>query len=231
MSQQDFNFGKLRGEIPSADNIVYYRRGLDELSLNITNACPNACSFCIRDRDAGWGVSNLYLAQDPSVREICDSFDTEADKIAASKTVLRKVKICGYGEPILRFADLLPLSRHIHGGHPDVSVQITTTGWPYFKFVSKDQSRIKELKDSGVTDIYLSLSTTDKEVYRKLVRPGIDEHISTAFDDSVRFGVAARDAGLIVTLGFINLAEIKEEDVVNFARKLGLNYKLREFES
>ena len=224
------NFGKLRGEVPSENNIVYYRRGLEELSLNITNACPNACTFCIRDRDVGWGVSNLYLSGDPTVDEIISAFDFESEKIRASGFKLRKVKICGYGEPILRFNDLFPISAHIRGFNPNTIIQVTTTGWPYFRYISDDTSRLRDLRAAGLTDVYLSLSTPNREVYRKLVRPGINEYDPLAFDDSLRFGIAARDAGLAVTLGFINLAGIKEEDVKKFAEELGFGYKLREFE-
>jgi len=225
------NFGKLRKKIPFGENIVYYRRGLEELSLNITNACPNACTFCIRDRDEGWGVSNLYLTKDPSVQEILDTFDEERKVILDSEVSLEKVKICGYGEPILRFNDLFPIAENIKQIDPNIKIQVTTTGWPYFRFISEDISRLSDLRHAGLDSVYLSLSTLNRETYRKLVRPGINNYDSEAFDDSLRFGVAARNAGLEVILGFINLAGIKEEDVRAFAEQLGVNYKLRGFES
>ncbi len=230
MKLETLNLGKLRERVPFGENIVYYRRGLEELSLNITNACPNACTFCIRDRDKGWGVSNLYMREDPSVQEILDAFDREQKKIVASGIRLDKVKICGYGEPILRFNDLFPIAEHIKERDPKSNIQVTTTGWPYFRFISEDVSRLKDLKIAGMDSVYLSLSTLDLETYRKLVRPGVNEYDVNAFDDSLRFGIAARDAGLEVTLGFINLAGIREEEVRAFAERLGVNYKLREFE-
>ena len=64
-----------------------------------------------------------------------------------------------------------------------------------------------------------------------MIKPGVEEYDASAFDDSIRFGIAAKEAGLEVTLGFINLAGIQEEDVRTFAKKLGVNYKLREFET
>ena len=224
------NFGGLRGKIISGENIIYHRRGLEELSLNITNACPNACTFCIRDRDAGWGVSNLYLSKDPTIDEIINAFDSESEKIKDSGIKLRKVKICGYGEPILRFTDLFPILEHIRKLNNNIIIQLTTTGWPYFIYISDDTSRLNDIKTAGLTDVYLSLNALSKDAYHKLIRPGNKEYDSSAFEDSIRFGIAARDAGLTVTLGFINLAGINEEDVKRFAENLGVNYKLREFE-
>ncbi len=57
----DYNLGKLRNEIDLQKNIIYFRKDPNEMSINLTNKCLNSCCFCIRDRDLGWGVSNLYL--------------------------------------------------------------------------------------------------------------------------------------------------------------------------
>lgn len=225
------NFGKLASKIPAQQNIVYYRRGFDELSLNITNACPNACTFCIRDRDAGWGVSNLYLVRDPSIEEINTAYNSEHAKIADEGIKLERVKICGYGEPVLRFNDLHPILENIRArGIPPKAIQLTTTGWPFFRFISPDATPISKLKDSGLTDVYLSMSSPNKEVYNKLVRPGVTACDENAFDDAIRFGEASRDAGLEVTLGFINLAHLDKNAAKAMAERMRVRYKIREFE-
>ncbi|MCX6742193.1 MAG: radical SAM protein [Candidatus Pacearchaeota archaeon] len=230
MSTNKFNFGKLKGKVQFEKNLVYCRRGLNELSLNINNACPNSCVFCIRDRDAGWGVSNLYLLKEPTVKEITNAFDSETKKIRDSGVKLTKVKICGYGEPMLRFHDLFPILAHIKHTNPRALIQLTTTGWPFFRYFSKDISKIKDLKNGGLTDVYLSISTPNKEVYKKIVRPGIDNYDPLAFDDTIRFCIAARDVGLKVTLGFIDIAGLKEKDAKEFAEKLNVSYKIRKLE-
>ena len=226
------NYGKLKGRIKDEKNIVYYRRGLEELSLNVTNACPNACAFCIRDRDQGWGVSNLYLSRDPGVEEIIQAYDEESEKILALGVDLKKIKICGYGEPILRFEDLKPIARHIRerDSNDNLEIQVTTTGWPYFRFISPDAGRISELKGIGVSHIYLSVNALDKKNYGKLVRPGINEIDNDAFSDTLRFGEGAKEAGLDVTLGFIRLGKITDEEVKSFAERYGMKYRLRDFE-
>lgn len=224
------NFGALRGAVPAVTNIVYYRRGQDELSLNITNACPNACVFCIRDRDPGWGVSNLYLARNPSVEEILGAFTIEANRLTSEGVPLRKVKVCGYGEPILRFSDLIPIARGIRERSGDLPIQVTTTGWPYYRFVPREAGPLQKLRDAGVSDIYLSLSSPRSEDYRKWVKPGLEACDPAAFADSLRFAREAREAGLRVTLGFMRLAGFLEEEARALAESVGVEYRVRDFE-
>ncbi len=224
------NFGALAKEIEAERNIVYFRRGLDELSLNITNACPNACVFCIRDRDAGWNVSNLYLDSDPSIEEIKEAFDKENAIIKGKDIKVRKVKICGYGEPVLRARELPEIIRHIRASPSDADIQLTTTGWPYFRFVSLEFQALHDLKNAGLTHVYLSMSATNRDDYLKLVKPGIAGPDERAFVDAIKFGVEAKKMGLDVTLGFINLPNMCSSKVKDFAENLGFKYKLRDME-
>lgn len=228
MTTKTMNFGKLKGATPE-QNIVYYRRGQDELSLNITNACPNACVFCIRDRNPGWGVSNLYLERDPTTDEIIEAFDINHNQIQQDGVKLAKVKICGYGEPVLRTDDLPPILQHIRS-RSDTQIQLTTTGWPYFRHISPDVAKLQELVTSGLTHVYLSMSAPDQKTYNRLVRPGIDKIDQNAFQDALRFGTEARGLGLDVTLGFINLNGVNHQQAIDLATRLGLKYKIREME-
>ncbi len=226
----ELNFGKLRGKVEFGGNITYRRRGLEDFSLNITNACPNSCTFCIRNTDPGWGVSNLYMIKDPSLVEIKASIDAEILRNREAKVQLKRIKICGYGEPLMRFGDLIPICEHIQTTEANSRIQLTTTGWPFFKYVGEDTSKMNLLKSAGLTDVYLSICTLDKSKYDRIVRPGIDNLEKYAFADAMRFGIAARDLGLEVTLGFINLPETKKEELRGFAEKMRFRYALRELE-
>lgn len=224
-----FNQGKLKGLVSPGNNIVYFRRGEDELSLNITNNCPNACIFCIRDRDVGWGVSNLYLDKDPEVDAILEEFDKVNAKMRAKGVDIEKVKICGYGEPILRFNDLYPIVKHIHK-HSKALVQLTTTGWPYFRFITQDTRPLKALKVLGLTHIFLGLNATTPEQYNRIVRPGIEDIDKNAFADTLRFARTTKDIGYEVTLGFVRTKGLKREEIEKLSTELGCPYKIREFE-
>ncbi|MFH1971432.1 MAG: radical SAM protein [Patescibacteria group bacterium] len=211
-------------------NIVYYKRGFEELSLNVTNACPNACVFCIRDRDSGWGVSNLYLSEDPSIDDIIVAFNKESDRLNKLEVNLKRVKICGYGEPLLRFEDLIPIISHIRKKEPTTEIQIATSGWSYFRFVPQKDNLLKKAVDNGLTHIFLSLNSSDKESYRRIVRPGIDNYDESAFEDTLKFGVMAKELGLDVVLGFVDLKSLDKKKAKKLAESKGLRYRIREFE-
>lgn len=224
------NLGKLRGKVKNGNNIIYYKRGEEELSLNITNKCPNSCLFCIRNTDVGWGVSNLYLDNDPSLSEIICAFDKESNRNIEKRVKIKKIKICGYGEPLVRGNILLPLIKHLHKVCPSAQIQIATTGWPFFKFCSGKKSDLKKLKEAGASNIFLSLNALNKFTYEKLVRPGINNVNHDAFDDSIRFGKLSKSVGLDVTLGFIKLGDITNAGARTFANSHDMKFKLREFE-
>lgn len=228
--ESEINLGKLRGKIENGNNIVYYKRGEEELSLNITNKCPNSCLFCIRNTDAGWGVSNLYLDKDPSFSEIIKIFDKESSRSLRRGVKVKKIKICGYGEPLVRYDILLPLIKHLNRTYPNAKIQIATTGWPFFKFGSGKKTDLKKLKESGASDIFLSLNALDKFSYEKIVKPGINNVNHNAFDDAIRFGELARSVGLNVTLGFIRLGDVTKMKARAFADSYNMKFKLRELE-
>lgn len=224
------NYGKLKGKILSGNNIIYYKRGMEELSLNITNACPNSCIFCIRDRDAGWGVSNLYLDSDPTIEAIISAVTEEYKNITQAGIALRKVKICGYGEPILRLPEIIPVISYIRNMVPTAEIQIATSGWPYLRFISDNDDILRDAKTAGLTDIYLSINASDKEHYHKIVRPGIGKYDENAFDDSLKFGVMAKRLGIDVVLGFVDLPGLDKVYMKRLAETLGIPFKIREFE-
>ncbi|KKK91158.1 hypothetical protein LCGC14_2715790, partial [marine sediment metagenome] len=198
---------------------------------NITNACPNSCVFCIRDRDAGWGVSNLYLSRDPSVEEILSEFDRESKRVTDDGIKLKRVKICGYGEPILRFDDLFPIVEHVRDKYPNVEIQLATTGWPYFRYISEDTAPIKKMKEAGMSHIFLSLNATENDRYKRIIRPGIKDIGENAFSDALRFAEAVRDANYDVTLGFVRLNGTDEKEIEKLSNQLRIKYRMRDFEN
>jgi TatD family-associated radical SAM protein len=229
-SSSKFNLGNLKGKIIGGNQIVYYKRGLEELSLNITNNCPNSCVFCIRDKDPGWGVANLYLDEEPSLNQILSAFEKESEKINGEGVVLKKVKICGYGEPLLRPRELFAIVEHVHKKCPSIKIQIATSGWPYFKFY-KTSNSLKKLKKLGASHIYLSLNATESREYQRIVRPGINFPNKKAFSNAVKFAKMAQEIGYNLTVGFVDLPNTNKKKIIDFCDGLKLNYQIREFEN
>ena len=45
--------------------------------VNVTNRCPCACTFCLRQNgESVYGSDSLWLEREPTVKEVCDSIDT-----------------------------------------------------------------------------------------------------------------------------------------------------------
>ena len=81
--------------------------------VNMTNRCPCACTFCLRQNGPGvYGSDPLWLEREPTVQEVCDSLD------AWDLEQYEEVVFCGYGEPTERLDDLLKVAAHLKEGHP-----------------------------------------------------------------------------------------------------------------
>ena len=119
-----YNYGHLRDSVDLQNNIIYYKKGDSEMSINVTNKCLNHCCFCIRDSKAGWSKSNLYLKKEPSLKEIKKEILVSLN----SNSKIKKVKICGYGEPLLRPSLLPSIISLIKKEHPEIVIQLATSG-------------------------------------------------------------------------------------------------------
>lgn len=92
------------------------------LYINVTNQCPNACDFCLRQNSSSLYADNLwYEGAEPSKEEML------ADIKTCDLTKYGEIVFCGYGEPACRWDDMLWLAREIKamGGYP---LRINTNG-------------------------------------------------------------------------------------------------------
>ena len=94
----------------------------DNLYVNMTNKCPCACTFCLRQtRDEMNHSGSLWLEREPSVEEVKNEF---------SKFDMNKYKeavFCGFGEPTERLDDVLEVCRFIKDKY-DKTIRINTNG-------------------------------------------------------------------------------------------------------
>jgi TatD DNase family protein len=217
-----YNMGKLQKIIVPEQNILYFRKDHDEISINITNRCPNACCFCIRDRSTGWNVSNLYLRREPSF----DDIKKEINKIF-SKKFFKKVKICGYGEPILRI-DILPeIIKLIKNISPKSTIQLTTSGWPLYH-VKEGKKYMAKCIENGLDSVYLGVHALTQEQYGKKVRPSVDSKI--AFSEISKFLKFVSLFKLKITCAFVNLDDLNVSQIKRFVDEIKCEFDIREFE-
>lgn len=132
------------------------------LYVNLTNRCPCACVFCLRQNSPGvFGTDSLWLDHEPSVDEVVSSI--------ASRNLddFTELVFCGYGEPTERLDDLLAVAKHVKGVRPDMLVRINTNGLSDLIHGRPTAARLKGLVDT----ISISLNTPDPEEYLKICRP------------------------------------------------------------
>lgn len=143
--------------------------------VNMTNRCPCACTFCLRQNsDSVYGSEPLWLEREPTVEEVCESIDTW------DLSQYSEVVFCGYGEPTERLDDLLKVAEYIRS-KSSISIRINTNGLADLIYGEKTAHKLKGLIDT----VSVSLNATNKETYLEVVRP--------------KFGIESYDAMLSFT--------------------------------
>ena len=140
------------------------------LYINITNRCPNACEFCIRNfTDSLGDADSLVLKEDPTIDEV--------KKELESWDVRRydEVVFCGYGEPTERLPELLELARHIKAKYGR-QIRLNTNGLADLIWGRPTAPDLKGVIDA----VSISLNEADAQKYLDLCHP--------------RFGLQSYDA-------------------------------------
>lgn len=143
--------------------------------VNMTNRCPCACTFCLRQNAPGvYGSDPLWLEREPTVQEVCDSLD------AWDLSQYEEVVFCGYGEPTERLDDLLAVARYLKGKSA-IPIRINTNGLSDLIWSKPTAPMLQGLIDT----VSVSLNAMDAEEYLRLTRS--------------QFGIASYDAMLNFT--------------------------------
>ena len=132
------------------------------LYVNLTNRCPCACVFCLRQNAPGvFGTDSLWLDREPTVDEVIASIESR------NLDDFTELVFCGYGEPTERLDDLLAVARHVKDIRPGMLVRINTNGLSDLIHGEPTAAKLKGLVDT----VSISLNTPDPEEYLKMCRP------------------------------------------------------------
>jgi TatD DNase family protein len=147
---------------------IVYRYG-GGLYVNLTNRCPTACSFCVRNTwKMDYRGSNLDLSgQEPSAPEVAAGAAAQWTKAPFDELVF-----CGFGEPVMRLDALLACARLVREGKaapvpPGVRIRINTNGLANAVWGRNVVPEMKGLIDS----VHVSLNTADPKQWVELMRP------------------------------------------------------------
>ena len=188
------------------------------LYVNITNRCPCACTFCVRNKkDHVFESDSLWLEREPTVQEICDSLDSW------DLAKYEEVVFCGFGEPTERLYDLLEVAKYIKS-KSDIKIRINTNGLSDLIWKKSTAPKLKGLIDA----VSISLNATNKEDYLEVVRPkfGIE-----SFDAMLQFTKDCTEYVPSVMMTVVDVVTTKEEQEKcrEICESLGAIFRVRPY--
>ncbi|MGN1031342.1 MAG: TIGR04100 family radical SAM protein [Butyricicoccaceae bacterium] len=189
------------------------------LYVNLTNRCPCACTFCLRQtRDHMEDSGPLWLEHEPTMEEI------NAALAEIDLSNYQEVVFCGFGEPTERLDTLLEVSKKIKSMAP-VKIRINTNGLGDLLHGESIAPRL-----SGVIDcVSVSLNTPNPERYLELTRSrfGIG-----SFDAMLKFAEACTKyvPEVVMTTVATTLTEDEEAQCAEICQRIGVRYRIRPWE-
>ena len=197
---------------------ITYELG-DALYVNLTNRCSNACTFCVRnEHDSVNGKDPLWLDREPTVDEI------KADFLTRDLDKYTSVVFCGYGEPTMRFDDMVQVAKWLKGQKPNLPIRLNTNGHANL-ICNRDVT--PELK--GCFDcVSISLNAENPEKYQTLCLSEFGGE--TSFYGLLEFARLAKNYVPEVVLSVVDVMPSEEiENCRKIAEECGVKFRVREF--
>ena len=197
---------------------IAYRIG-DNLYLNLTNRCPCACTFCIRNNaDTVYTETEpLWLDHEPTFAEVRAALEP------LPLAEYRQIVFCGYGEPTEALDVLLETADFVRRSCT-VPLRLNTNGLGSL-INGRD---IAPLLAAHLDSVSISLTSSSADCYRERVRPRFGD---AAYPAMVAFARRCVECGLQVTLTTVDttITAEDEERCAELCRNIGATYRIREY--
>ena len=170
-----------------------FKRKIDYLRLSVTDRCNLRCKYCMPGEGIRLAGREELLTYEEILRTV---------KILGELGI-RKLRLTG-GEPLLR-DDILELISGLSKLKAIEDISITTNGVLLEKY-------LKQLYESGISSINVSLDSLDEESYRQITRGGEIKKVIDAINKAVDIGVRR------VKINVVMSSILKAEDIEGFIR-------------
>lgn len=191
----------------------------DNIYVNLTNKCPCACTFCLRQsRDHMENSHVLWLEHAPSFEEV-----QEAMK-AVDFSRYKEVVFCGFGEPTEALDVLEPTAKRIKEKY-NMPIRINTNG---LGNLVNGRDIVPELK--GLVDtVSISMNTPNADEYHKLVRSKFGEK---SFDAMIDFAKECTTyiPNVVMTTVETTITHEEEKQCQEICDRVGAKYRIRPWE-
>lgn len=197
-------------------SIAYRYR--DALYLNITNVCPCACTFCLRDNFGAIGdAETLWLDREPTTDEVIKSIQSYEPLDDYSEVVF-----CGFGEPFSSYDVLIDTAKWLKQQGVK-HVRINTNGLADLIVGRPVAPELAGLID----ELSISLNAPDAQVYMDLCVPEFGEE---SFDAVLNFAREAKDYVPRINFSIVDFLEPSEiQRCKDIAEDLGIPLRVRLF--
>ena len=187
------------------------------LYLNLTNRCPCACTFCIRQKNEKFYVKDsLWLDHEPDFEEV------RAALLAEDLNKYSEFVFCGFGEPT-EALDLLLQTAKFLKEKTNKPIRINTNGLG--NLIHKKD--ITPLFEGLIDSLSISLNSSNPEIYEKNVRPIFKEQAHPAMLDFARKAVKYVPNVTMTTVS-TTISHEDEENCRKLCESLGVKYRIRE---
>lgn len=185
------------------------------LYINITNACPCACVFCVRlEHDSVGECENLWLEHEPSLDEILKEFEKH------DLESYDQIVFCGYGEPLERLDIVIEIAKWIKE-RSKTPIRVNTNGLA--DLIHKKETAY--LLEGLVDAISISLNAPDAKSYLEIARPCFGE---SAYSSLLHFAAACKK--VIPKVAFSVVDVISPEQILacrKLAGEMGIPLRVR----
>lgn len=190
--------------------------------VNLTNRCPCACRFCLRNNGSGvFGSGPLWLEREPTPDEVTASLD------GWDYTRFREVVFCGYGEPTERLDVLLAAAAHLKRRDAALRVRVNTNGLSDLI----NGKPTAPLFAGKVDCLSISLNTDDADEYLDLCRPKFGEAAYPALLAFAKEAAAVVPEVVMTVVGEPVTSLAKQARCRALAESLGARLRIRPYEA
>lgn len=190
--------------------------------VNLTNRCPCACRFCLRNNGSGvFGSGPLWLEREPTLDEVMASLD------GWDYSRFREVVFCGYGEPTERLDVLLAVAEYLKRRDSALRVRVNTNGLSDLINGKPTAS----LFAGRVDCLSISLNTDDAAEYLDLCRPRFGEAAYPALIAFTKEAAAIVPEVVMTVVGEPITSLEKQSRCRILAESLGARLRVRPYEA
>lgn len=195
---------------------IVYTYG-NQAYLNITNACPCRCTFCIRNNGDSVGeATTLWFEHSPTIDEI----KSEIDKFDFEK-YNNSIIICGYGEPTCALDNMIEACKHLKS--KGINIRLNTNGLSDLINKRETAKEICEVIDS----VSISLNAPTKEKYNEVTKPSFGEK---SFDAMLKFAKECKGYGIKTILTVVDVISKEDiEDCKKLCEEIQIPLRVREY--